>query len=177
MAKIIKIELDLDDIIEDIKHDTVEAVCNEEATPKLTLKDYVLRHLQYTLSNKISQDSKEQIQKFCKDFVDDNLPLLINNQVQDWFKKPTIKIYNEKKSLADYISEVIERRINFSFGQSFENLCNTVADKTAKELSKRYDMQFATAIVNKMAENNLLKESKVKELLTDNTERTTNETC
>lgn len=168
MAKIIKIELDLDEIIEDIKHDTVEAVCNEEATPKLTLKDYVLRHLQYTLSNKISQDSKEQIQKFCKDFVDDNLPLLINNQVQDWFKKPTIRIYNKTKSLEDYVSKVIEGKIDYSFNQSFEKLCNTIADKTAKELSKRYDLQFATAIVNKMAENNLLKESKVKELLTDN---------
>lgn len=169
MAKVIKIELDLDEIIEDIKHDTVEAVCNEEATPKLTLKDYVLRHLQYTLSNKISQDSKEQIQKFCKDFVDDNLPLLINNQVQDWFKKPTIRIYNKTKSLEDYVSKVIEGKIDYSFNQSFEKLCNTIADKTAKELSKRYDLQFATAIVNKMAENNLLKESKLKELLTDNT--------
>ena len=169
MAKIIKIELDLDDIIEDIKHDTVEAVCNKEDTPKLTLKDYVLRHLQYTLSNKVSQDSKAQIQKLCKDFIDDNLPLLINNQVQDWFKKPTIKIYNETKSLEDYVAEVIAGKINYSFSQSFEKLCNTIADKTAKELSKRYDMQFATVIVNKMAENNLLKESKVKELLTDNT--------
>lgn len=168
MAKIIKIELDLDDIIEDIKQDTEEAVCNEEATPKLTLKDYVLRHLQCTLSNKISQDSKEQIQKLCKDFIDDNLPLLINNQVQDWFKKPTIKIYNETKSLEDYVTERIQGRMNNTFQQSFESLCNAIADKTAKELSKRYDLQFATAIVNKMAENNLLKESKVKELLTDN---------
>lgn len=169
MAKIIKIELDLDEIIEDIKHDTVEAVCNEEATPKLTLKDYVLRQLQYQVSNKVSQDSKAQIQSFCKNFVDDNLPLLINNQVQDWFKKPTIKIYNETKSLKDYVAEVIAGKVNYSFSQSFEKLCNTIADKTAKELSKRYDMQFATAIVNKMAENNLLKESKLKELLTDNT--------
>jgi membrane-bound lytic murein transglycosylase MltF len=168
MAKIIKIELDLDEIIEDIKQDTAECAANEEATPKLTLKDYVLRHLQYEVSNRISQDSKDQIQKFCKDFVDNNLPLLINNQVQDWFKKPTIRIYNETKSLEDYVSKVIEGKIDFSFNQSFEKLCNTIADKTAKELSKRYDLQFATAIVNKMAENNLLKESKVKELLTDN---------
>lgn len=169
MAKIIKIELDLDEIIEDIKHDTVEAVCNEEDAPKLTLKDYVLKQLQYQVSNKVSQDSKNQIQNFCKNFVDDNLPLLINNQIQDWFKKPTIEIYNETKSLEDYVAEVIAGKVNYSFSQSFEKLCNTIADKTAKELSKRYDMQFATAIVNKMAENNLLKESKLKELLTDNT--------
>ena len=169
MAKIIKIELDLDEIIEDIKQDTEESVNNEEGTPKLTLKDYVLRHLQYQVSNRISQDSKVQIQNFCKDFVDNNLPLLINNQVQDWFKQPNINVYGKTKSLEDYVNELIEKRINYSFSQSFENLCNTIADKTAKELSKRYDLQFATAIVNKMAENNLLKESKVKELLTDNT--------
>lgn len=168
MAKIIKIELDLDDIIEDIKQDTAESVSNEEATPKLTLKDYVLRHLQYTLSNKISQDAKEQLQKLCKDFIDDNLQLLINNQVQDWFKQPTINVYGKTTSLEEYVTDRIENRMSNTFQQSFENICNTIADKTAKELSKRYDLQFATAIVNKMAENNLLKESKVKELLTDN---------
>lgn len=177
MAKIIKIELDLDEIIEDIKQDTEEAVNNEEATPKLTLKDYVLRQLQYQVSNKVSQDSKAQIQKLCKDFIDDNLTPLVDNQLKEWFTKPTITVYGKTKSLEDYVQEVIEKRINYSFSQSFESLCNTVADKTAKELSKRYDLQFATAIVNKMAENNLLKESKVKELLTDNTERTANETC
>lgn len=169
MAKIIKIELDLDEIIEDIKEDTAESVNNKEAIPKLTLKDYVLRHLQYTLSNKVSQDSKEQIQKFCKDFVDNNLPLLINNQVQDWFKRPNINVYGKTTSLEEYVTNMIEKRIHNTFQQSFEGICNTIADKTAKELSKRYDIQFATAIVNKMAENNLLKESKVKELLTDNT--------
>lgn len=168
MAKIIKIELDLDEIIEDIKCDTAEAVYREETAPKLTLKDYVLRHLQYAVSNQIGQDSKEQIQKFCKDFIDDNLPELISSQVQEWFKTPTIKIYDETKSLSDYVTDRIESRMNNTFQQSFENICNTIADKTAKELSKRYDLQFATAIVNKMAENHLLKESKVKELLTDN---------
>ena len=168
MAKIIKIELDLDEIIEDIKEDTAESVNNEDGIPRLTLKDYVLRHLQYQVSNKISQDSREQLKKLCKDFIDDNLTHIVDNQLKEWFTKPTITVYGKTKSLEDYVQEVIEKRINYSFSQSFESLCNTVADKTAKELSKRYDLQFATAIVNKMAENNLLKESKVKELLTDN---------
>ena len=55
MAKIIKIELDLDDIIDSIKEDTAESVSNEDGIPRLTLKDYVLKQLQYQVSNKVSE--------------------------------------------------------------------------------------------------------------------------
>lgn len=66
----------------------------------------------------------------------------------------------EMVPLREIISELFQKNVS----SGIENRLKNTAKKFADELRKRYDMQFASHVVNKMKENGFLNENAIKAL-------------
>lgn len=66
------------------------------------------------------------------------------------------------------VDELIRGRIKKIVDDNIETMISSRAKSFVDELRKRYDMAFATFIVDNMRKQNMLKEDKIAELLKDN---------
>lgn len=66
------------------------------------------------------------------------------------------------------VDELIRGRIKKIVDDNIETMISSRAKSFVDELRKRYDMTFATFIVDNMRKQNMLKEDKIAELLKDN---------
>ena len=66
------------------------------------------------------------------------------------------------------VDELIRGRIKKVVDNNIETMISSRAKSFVDELRKRYDMAFATFVVDNMRKQNMLKEDKIAELLKDN---------
>lgn len=66
------------------------------------------------------------------------------------------------------VDEFIRGRMKKVVDSNIETMIESKAKSFVNELRKRYDMAFATFIVDNMRKQNMLKEDKIAELLKDN---------
>lgn len=112
---------------------------------------------------KVNQGKDKSIKKVLEDIARESIIDLIKNASE---KKYKFRIdYMEEELTVD---ELIRGRIKKIVDDNIETMISSRAKSFVDELRKRYDMAFATFIVDNMRKQNMLKEDKIAELLKDN---------
>lgn len=155
----IQVELNLEDVFE-------ESMCNEttlkeEFTNSVRLA--VVRELKEKFKNELMREISNPISEKLEDIARESMSDLIENASE---KKYRFRVdYMEEELTVD---ELIRSRIKKIVDDNVGTMISSRAKSFVDELRKRYDMAFATFIVDNMRKQNMLKEDKIAELLKDN---------
>ena len=107
----------------------------------------------------ISNPISEKIEDIARESMSD----LIENASE---KKYRFRLDYMDEELT--VDEFIRGRMKKVVDRNIETMVESKAKSFVNELRKRYDMAFATFIVDNMRKQNMLKEDKIAELLKDN---------
>lgn len=135
-----------------------EATLKEEFTSSVRLA--VIRELKEKFKNELMREISNPISEKLEDIARESMNDLIENASE---KKYRFRIdYMEEELTVD---ELIRGRIKKVVDNNIETMISSRAKSFVDELRKRYDMAFATFIVDNMRKQNMLKEDKIAELL------------
>lgn len=155
----IQVELDLEDVFNDAMYDEVSL--KEEFTS--SVRHMIVCELKDRFKNELMREISNPILEKLEDIARESMSDLIENASE---KKYKFKIdYMEEELTVD---ELIRSRIKKIVDGNVETMISSRAKSFVDELRKRYDMAFATFIVDNMRKQNMLKEDKIAELLKDN---------
>lgn len=126
----------------------------------------------YETVSKIKKEYKDKIEEQIKKIAEERIKELLSEEYKKEFKKQFYETKikensytNAKKiSFKEFVKNKIEEYSDCGYND-ITDLIEKLADKNAKNLKKRYDLMFASQIVNKLGEQNLLSDKKIKELL------------
>ena len=125
------------------------------------LKEHIIESVISKIQNSIRKKIDERIVEFINLNLETKIRECITEKTLEVYKSEEIKINGEKTTIKDYIQKKIDERSWQSPIESIEK----IARQYTEELKKQYDMFFASQIVVKMHENNLLKEDMAKLIL------------
>ena len=155
----IQVELDLEDVFNDAMYDEVSL--KEEFTS--SVRHMIVRELKDRFKNELMKEISNPISEKLEDIARESMSDLIENASE---KKYKFRIdYMEEELTVD---ELIRGRIKKIVDNNIETMISSRAKSFVDELRKRYDMAFATFVVDNMRKQNMLKEDKIAELLKDN---------
>ncbi len=138
------------------------------------LKDYVRENVIKDIWHKIDKKVEEHISRIVKEEVTQKMTVKMNTEIkriidEEKIKNPGFKNSNyqdtkdkEYVTLAEYLKN------EFINGYGYNSPLSTIKDlakKFSDELKQRYDLMFAAQIVDKMAQQGLLKENIAKQLI------------
>lgn len=155
----IQVELDLEDVFNDAMYDEVSL--KEEFTS--SVRHMIVRELKDRFKNELMKEISNPILDKLIDIARESMNDLVENASE---KKYKFWIdYMEEELTVD---ELIRGRIKKVVDNNIETMISSRAKSFVDELRKRYDMAFATFIVDNMRKQNMLKDEKIAELLKDN---------
>lgn len=155
----IQVELDLEDVFNDAMYDEVSL--KEEFTS--SVRHMIVCELKDRFKNELMKEISNPILEKFEDIARKSMSDLIENASE---KKYRFRVdYMEEELTVD---ELIRSRIKKIVDDNVETMISSRAKSFVDELGKRYDMAFATFIVDNMRKQNMLKEDKIAELLKDN---------
>lgn len=155
----IQVELDLEDVFNDAMYDEVSL--KEEFTS--SVRHMIVRELKDRFKNELMKEISNPILDKLIDIARESMNDLVENASE---KKYKFWIdYMEEELTVD---ELIIGRIKKVVDNNIETMISSRAKSFVDELRKRYDMAFATFIVDNMRKQNMLKDDKIAELLKDN---------
>lgn len=138
-----------------------ETTLKEEFTNSVRLA--VVRELKEKFKNELMREISNPISEKLEDIARESMSDLIENASE---KKYRFRVdYMEEELTVD---ELIRSRIKKIVDDNVGTMISSRAKSFVDELRKRYDMAFATFIVDNMRKQNMLKEDKIAELLKDN---------
>lgn len=155
----IQVELNLEDVFEDAVYN--EATLKEEFTSSVRLA--VVRELKEKFKDELMREICNPISEKIEEIVRESMSDLIENASE---KKYRFRIDYMDDELT--VDEFIRGRMKKVIDRGIESMIESRAKSFVDELRKRYDMAFATFIVNNMRKQNMLKDEKIAELLKDN---------
>lgn len=155
----IQVELNLEEVFNDAMYDEMSL---KEAFTE-SVKNSIVIELKKRFENELKKDISKPISDKLEDIARESMSELIKNASE---KKYRFRIdYMEEELTVD---ELIRGRIKKIVDSSIETIISSRAKSFVDELRKRYDMAFATFIVDNMRKQNMLKDEKIAELLKDN---------
>lgn len=155
----IQVELNLEDVFEEAMYN--EATLKEEFTSSVRLA--VIRELKEKFKNELMREICNPISEKLEDIARESMNDLIENASE---KKYRFRIDYMDDELT--VDEFIRGRMKKVIDRGIESMIESRAKSFVDELRKRYDMAFATFIVDSMRKQNMLKDEKIAELLKDN---------
>lgn len=137
----------------------------------MSLKEEFTRSVKQVIINELRNKFKNDLMKNISEPISDRLEDIARESMSELIENASKKKY---KFRIDYmeeeltVDELIRGRIKKIVDSSIETIISSRAKSFVDELRKRYDMAFATFIVDNMRKQNMLKDEKIAELLKDN---------
>lgn len=149
----------------------MEDVFDEAIYNEVTLKEEFTRSVRLDVIRELKEKFKNELMGKISNPISGKLEDIARESMIDLIKNASEKKY---KFRIDYmeeeltVDELIRGRIKKIVDDNIETMISSRAKSFVDELRKRYDMAFATFIVDNMRKQNMLKEDKIAELLKDN---------
>lgn len=137
----------------------------------MTLKEEFTRSVRLDVIRELKEKFKNELMGKISNPISGKLEDIARESIIDLIKNASEKKY---KFRIDYmeeeltVDELIRGRIKKIVDDNIETMISSRAKSFVDELRKRYDMAFATFIVDNMRKQNMLKDEKIAELLKDN---------
>lgn len=152
-----KLKVDLDDFYLDEEDDLVPAI-----------KDFVIKKVTGTIWDRVEEKIKQKILDLCNENIQKIIDEKIEKYLTEMLDKEMIKKdrwSDELVSLQEYVSTTF----NKNFDNNYRNILGMIVDGRTKdiceEIKKRYDLLFASQLISKMNDQNMLKEDIAKLIL------------
>lgn len=149
----------------------MEDVFDEAIYNEVTLKEEFTRSVRLDVIRELKEKFKNELMGKISNPISGKLEDIARESMIDLIKNASEKKY---KFRIDYmeeeltVDELIRGRIKKIVDDNIETMISSRAKSFVDELRKRYDMAFATFIVDNMRKQNMLKDEKIAELLKDN---------
>lgn len=158
MATILNIKVDVSDLQDELWDSSGDL--SEAFTNSVT----------YAIIEELKKKHKEQIEKEIKDYISKSLPSLCTSQLKAWAKNPMVdneEYGSDQKEvpLSEYIYSLINDRLSSWVAKDIQNSIQRKAKEITEELKKRYDIAFASLIVDNMKQQHLLADDRLAELI------------
>lgn len=148
---------------------------------EMSFSDQIKQHIAWTVKQQIAGEFKIQAQKEYFEDIKKQVHSLCNYKFFEDLVTETITTKKIKKNTFDENStelitvqeyaENVLKSVTYNdntIKEVIKKQVQQLADKLGNEIKQRYDIAFATQIVSKLADNNMLKEDIAKLLLTEN---------
>lgn len=152
-----KLKVDLDDFYLDEEDDLVPAI-----------KDFVVNKITNTIWDRVEEKIKQKILDLCNE----NIQKIINEKIETYLteilNKEMIKKNrwsDELVSLQEYVSIAFNEDFDNDYRRILERIVEGKAKDICEEIKKRYDLLFASQLISKMNDQNMLKEDIAKLIL------------
>lgn len=155
----IQVELNLEDVFEESMYN--ETTLKEGFTSSVRLA--VVRELKEKFKNELMREISNPISEKIEDIARESMSDLVENASE---KKYKFRLDYMDEELT--VDEFIRGRIKKVVDNNIETMISSRAKSFVDELRERYDMAFATFIVDNMRKQDMLKDEKIAELLKDN---------
>lgn len=155
----IQVELNLKDVFE-------EAMCNET-----TLKEEFTSSVKLAIIHELKEKFKNELMREISNPISEKIEDIARESMNDLIENASEKKYRFRIDYMDdelTVDEFIRGGMKKVIDRGIESMIESRAKSFVDELRKRYDMAFATFIVDNMRKQNMLKDEKIAELLKDN---------
>lgn len=155
----IQVELNLEDVFND-------AICDE-----VSLKEEFTRSVRQTIVCELEDRFKNELMREISNPISEKIEDIARESMNDLVENASKKKYRFRLDYMDEeltVDEFIRGRMKKVVDSNIETMVESKAKSFVNELRKRYDMAFATFVVDNMRKQNMLKEDKIAELLKDN---------
>jgi hypothetical protein len=158
----VKVEVDLSEFYSEDESSFSEQIKDSIA---YTVKQQILADWNAKITSEFSGKIKEAVKQVKEEHIDSTMVDLIQNG--------EIKMHDGKKiSIADYIQANLENEYlkDHQFKGTVNRIINNQSTSLIEELKNRYDMLFASQLVDRLNKQGMLKEDVAKMLLKDNSD-------
>ncbi|MBQ2019278.1 MAG: hypothetical protein IIW53_04700 [Rikenellaceae bacterium] len=143
---ILKFEIDVAEIWAEDGNVNDAIISEIKAAVSNRVRERVITQYRSELLEKLEKEVAEQVKVEAKAIVED----MVENGAK--CKKP---YSNEELTIKDYISQTL---LSSSGMSNVRDIVISHANKIGDELKRRYDLQFAATLIQKMQDNNMLRE-------------------
>lgn len=152
-----KLKVDLDDFYLDEEDDLVPAI-----------KDFVVNEVTSTIWDRVEEKIKQKILDLCNE----NIQKIIDEKIEMYLTEMLDKEMIKKDRWSDELvslQEYVLTAFNKDFDNNYKNTLGRIVEGKTKdiceEIKKRYDLLFASQLISKMNDQNMLKEDIAKLIL------------
>lgn len=158
-------------VVVDLGDEFIECEGGSEECISVSISEAVQDSLRYSLKNEILKNlSKEElsnIRKEIREYVLKNIESFVRGAIDSELKSLKIKSndyyeYNDMIDASTYIKNNLEKAIKNS---DTSHTVKSIAEKYVETIKERYDMVFASTLLDKMLKSNLLKDDCISTLL------------
>lgn len=152
-----KLKVDLDDFYLDEDEDLIPAI-----------KDFVVDKVISTIWNRVEEKIKHKILELC----DENIQKIIDSKIEEHLNEMLDKEIVKKDrwssdliTLQEYVSITFNKEFDQNYRIKLERFMEGKTKDICEEIKKRYDLLFASQLISKMNDQNMLKEDIAKLIL------------
>lgn len=152
-----KLKIDLDDFYLDEEDDLVPAI-----------KDFVVNKVISTIWDRVEEKIKQKILDLCNENIQKIIDEKIETYLTEMLDKEMIKKdrwSDELVSLQEYVSTAFNKDFDNNYRKILERIVEDKTKNICEEIKKRYDLLFASQLISKMNDQNMLKEDIAKLIL------------
>lgn len=152
-----KLKVDLDDFYLDEEDDLVPAI-----------KDFVVNKVISTIWDRVEEKIKQKILDLCNENIQKIIDEKIETYLTEMLDKEMIKKdrwSDELVSLQEYVSTAFNKDFDNNYKNTLERIVEGKTKDICEEIKKRYDLLFASQLISKMNDQNMLKEDIAKLIL------------
>lgn len=132
-----------------------------ESGLKASITNDVIDAIRTSIKEKVEKEITVQV----KEFVLSNISVRVQEHIDDIVKTGLVRSNKNRDEITieQYIREAL---IGGDCWTNFENIIRSISEKLTAELKARYDVNFATRIVQNMQANKLLRDDVAQLILT-----------
>lgn len=152
-----KLKVDLDDFYLDEEDDLVPAI-----------KDFVVKKVTGTIWGRVEENIKQKILDLCNENIQKIIDEKIEKYLTEMLDKEMIKKdrwSDELVSLQEYVSTTFNKNFDNNYRNALGKIVEGKTKDICEEIKKRYDLLFASQLISKMNDQNMLKEDIAKLIL------------
>lgn len=167
----IKVEVDIQEILNEMFENFDPHEDYFELDLKESIKDGIIGDVKRQIVQMHNKEMKDKIANECKSLINLEMSDMIKKEVQDFSENGKLKErYGnlEPMSVSDWIKHHFSEKTN-DYTRSIKDEINKRAVSCVKEIKSRYDLLFASQVITKMNNQDMLKEGVFKSLMNDKT--------
>lgn len=131
-----------------------------------SLKQKIIQGVVQQIQKDMKTEIENKVEKIAKEKFEDLFAKEIEEVFKDVFENEEIRFYGNQVGSSSTCKEYILKNVSSTSGYNpIKDSLKKQADLIAVDLKKRYDLQFAAHIVNKLSEQGMLKDDELLKLL------------
>ena len=150
---VVNVVLDLDDFTEDV-YDGKK------------LSEAIINGIRYAVCTQLEKRVDVQVKEEVMAAARKMIPEMVEKTLSAYLEKPMFTDYTgNKMNFSKWLENYLTSNVQSSYVHTGKKYIDELAKKFTQDLRNRYDLAFASHIVQRMADQNLLKDDAIAKLL------------